>query len=311
MPRPGDTTCECLGNVQVTVRFPGRSDPRAFDRARFRMSLALLLGVDPALVVVTDVRAGSVIVDFVVLPPPGERAVAAATVAAIKAKVETGHPSLEEEFGVWEVTRFEEAPNPQAEPSQGADWAVPAGVGAGSALVIVATALLLRRWRRAKASSQVTQVESGAGDVERGPDGTLPGPLPRMVELVGPRAPPPNGLRPALAPLPDAAQTEAEQMELAMALSQMPDQQRGPGPGYPPPGKAVPALDAAQREAEQMELALALSQVEQRHQGPEAAGRLQGLMPDSEEAERAQLELAMALSRGDARAGNDGVPPTV
>ena len=60
-----------------------------------------------------------------------------------------------------------------------------------------------------------------------------------------------------------------------------------------------------------MELALALSQVEQRHQGPQAAGRLQGLMPDSEEAERAQLELAMALSRGDTRAGNDGAPPTV
>ena len=309
MPRPGDTTCECLGNVQVTVRFPGRSDPRAFDRARFRTSLALLLGVDPALVVVTDVRAGSVVVDFVVLPPPGERAVAAATVAAIKAKVETGHPSLEEEFGAWEVTRFEEAPGPREEPSQGADWAVPTGVGAGSALVIVAAALLLRRWRRAKASSQV---ESVAGDVERGADGALPGQPPRMVELVGPRAPPPNGLRPALAPLPDAAQTEAEQMELAMALSQMPDQQRGPGPGYPPPpGKAVPAPDAAQREAEQMELALALSQVEQQHQGPAAPGRLQGLMPDSEEAERAQLELAMALSQGDARAGDDDAPPTV
>ena len=72
--------CECVGAVGVTLRFPG-GDVTTFNAPAFEEAMADGLGVGQGQVKVTDVREGSVVVDFLVLPPANATAVSAAQVA--------------------------------------------------------------------------------------------------------------------------------------------------------------------------------------------------------------------------------------
>ena len=83
----------------VTLRFPG-GNVATFDAPAFEAAMADGLGVGRGQVKVTDVREGSVVVDFLVLPPANATAVSAAQVAQVKAGIESGRVTLAPELGL-------------------------------------------------------------------------------------------------------------------------------------------------------------------------------------------------------------------
>jgi hypothetical protein len=62
-------TCECVEPIQVTIRYDMAYE--AFVKEDWKKSMAQNLGVTEDRIQVKDVRPGSVVVDFVVLPPSG------------------------------------------------------------------------------------------------------------------------------------------------------------------------------------------------------------------------------------------------
>ena len=113
--------CECVGAVGVTLRFPG-GDVTTFNAPAFEAAMADGLGVGQGQVKVTDVREGSVVVDFLVLPPANATAVSAAQVAQVKAGIESGRIALAPELGLggFEVVKVVD----QRPPEEGKEKAV-------------------------------------------------------------------------------------------------------------------------------------------------------------------------------------------
>ena len=146
--------------MKVELEFPG-ADISTYDEATFLESLAKALNIPLEYLVILDVRSGSIIVNFAILPPVGEDEIESDIALALEQMLSSGAIEVPG-YGSANVNSYALPPAEKSDALILGLSLVPLGILAGVLLFMIF--FLYIYWRRSK--SKVAFLESKLVDVD-------------------------------------------------------------------------------------------------------------------------------------------------